>query len=276
MKYDIGIYGLWYGYNYGSQLTYYALRHILKSLGNSVIMIENPLGQKTYEIEHQDETGPYKFAQRHNYEISELYPLDEMHKLNDICSKFVIGSDQMWNYDLSRPYKQSYFLDFVQDEKVKISYATSFGKMKYGGTEKDRELTIRNLERFSALSVRDDFSKEILEYNFHIPATRVLDPVFLCERETYDDLLVDLPEEYHGDFIFAYILDPNKIIGRVLQNIAEKTNMKVIIVLDLGGNKEEQIEKLELTNPNVTVWNKPTVEQWLSCIQKSKLRYHLF
>lgn len=270
MRYDIGIYGLWYGHNYGSQLTYYALRHTLRAMGNSVIMIENPLGQNTYEMEHQDETGPYGFAKRHEYAVSELLPLDQMYKLNAICSKFVIGSDQMWNYVLSRSYKQTYFLDFVQDEKIKISYATSFGKMKYGGSEKDRELTIKNLERFSALSVRDDFSKEILEYDFHIPATRVLDPVFLCDRSVYENLLVELPEEYQGDFIFAYILDPNKVIGRVIQNIAEKTDMRVVIVLDLGGNKEEQIKKLELSNPNVAVWNKPTAEQWLTCIKKSR------
>lgn len=49
-------------------------------------------------------------------------------KLNDVCDTFVVGSDQLWNYGLSRPYKQMYFLGFADDSKKKIAYGTSFGR----------------------------------------------------------------------------------------------------------------------------------------------------
>ena len=40
---DICIVGLWYGCNYGSMLTYYALHEIIKEMGYSILMIDNPL-----------------------------------------------------------------------------------------------------------------------------------------------------------------------------------------------------------------------------------------
>ena len=42
-KYDIGIMGFWYGCNYGSILTYFALNSCLKDMGKSVLMIDKPV-----------------------------------------------------------------------------------------------------------------------------------------------------------------------------------------------------------------------------------------
>lgn len=61
------------------------------------------------------------------YNVSERLRLDSLSKLNDVCDTFVVGSDQLWNYGLSRPYKQMYFLGFADDSKKKIAYGTSFG-----------------------------------------------------------------------------------------------------------------------------------------------------
>lgn len=41
-KYDVGIIGLWYGRNYGSMVTYYALHSVITDMGYSVLMINNP------------------------------------------------------------------------------------------------------------------------------------------------------------------------------------------------------------------------------------------
>lgn len=41
-KYDVGIYGVWFGANYGSVATYYALHEIIRSFGLSVLMIDMP------------------------------------------------------------------------------------------------------------------------------------------------------------------------------------------------------------------------------------------
>ena len=43
-KYDVAVYGLWYGNNYGSMITYYALSKVLESMHLTYAMIKNPLG----------------------------------------------------------------------------------------------------------------------------------------------------------------------------------------------------------------------------------------
>ena len=45
--FDIGLAGVWYGANYGSVLTYYALYQTLTKLGYSVLMIDK-LHKKEY------------------------------------------------------------------------------------------------------------------------------------------------------------------------------------------------------------------------------------
>lgn len=103
--YDVGVYGLWYGHNYGSIATYYALSKVLESMKLSCVMIRNPIGREV-DIDSLANSHPLKFA-REQYEVTPLYKLDEMYKLNDLCESFLIGSDQMWYYNLSRPYGQS-------------------------------------------------------------------------------------------------------------------------------------------------------------------------
>ena len=41
-RFDVGILGVWYGLNYGSSLTYYALQSTIKEIGLSPLMIEKP------------------------------------------------------------------------------------------------------------------------------------------------------------------------------------------------------------------------------------------
>lgn len=45
-KYDVAVYGLWYGNNYGSIITYYALTRVLEEMNYSYAMIRNPLGRE--------------------------------------------------------------------------------------------------------------------------------------------------------------------------------------------------------------------------------------
>ena len=71
-KYDVGIYGLWYGTNYGSMITYYALDCVLKDMGRSTVMISNPLGRKDLDIDTLPISHQLRFARDH-YEITPYY-----------------------------------------------------------------------------------------------------------------------------------------------------------------------------------------------------------
>ena len=45
--YDVGIFGVWSGCNYGSIATYYALNQIMSSMGKTVLMIYHPINYNT-------------------------------------------------------------------------------------------------------------------------------------------------------------------------------------------------------------------------------------
>ncbi len=276
-KYDVGIYGLWFGNNYGSMVTYYALSQVMESLGYTYAMISNPLGGKV-DHEKLGRSDPIRFAME-RYNITPFLPLSRMGELNDTFDTFVIGSDQMWNYFLSRPCGQSYYLDFANDSKRKISYATSFGSSVYRGPADEKKRTQHSLSRLDAVSVRDDFSQKLCREEFNVDAVQVLDPVFLCPVEGYHRLIdeVDVPGGVLGsaltendDFIFAYILDPNAAIGRSIQTIAEKTGKKVIVVFNQVGNMEALRDRLEITGGDVRFVFDVTVKEWLYLFSNAK------
>ena len=111
--YDVGILGVWFGCNYGSIATYYALEKTIESFGKTGLMVHRPRLQA--EDGRMKGRHSIRFAQEH-YQISESYHVSEISKLNEMCDAFVLGSDQLWNYGITRIFGHSYFLDFADDK----------------------------------------------------------------------------------------------------------------------------------------------------------------
>ena len=269
-KYDVGIYGLWFGNNYGSMVTYYALSQVIEKFGYTYAMISNPLGSDpNYDL--LSRSDPLRFA-HDRYNITPHLPLHRMGELNSDFDAFIIGSDQMWNYFLSRPCGQSYFLGFADDSKKKISYATSFGSCIYRGPADEKRQTQKSFGRFDAISVRDDFSETLCKEEFNVNAVQVLDPVFLCPIEGYHKLIAEAGtmDSVGDDYIFAYILDPNPAIGRSLQTISEQTGKKIVVVFNQTGNMNALRDRLEITGGNVQFVFDVTVQEWLWLFSNAK------
>lgn len=267
--YDVGVIGLWFGINYGSMMTYFALNRVLEDMGLSVLMIDNPLPGN--EQRRRRKTHPYHFGRQY-YKISGHRDLGQLHTLNQVCDSFIVGSDQLWNYGLSKAYGQAYFLSFADNQHKTISYATSFGKNQYTGPESALLLTRKNLQRMDAISVRDGFSAEICKNVFGVEAEQVLDPVFLCPVSWYEKLIEDSQMEPKQDYYFAYILDPTPEKGMLLKQLAQTTKKKVYVVLDLAnGYSEKNLEILALQEaPDVEVLNNVEVREWLNYLKNSE------
>ena len=126
--YDVGILGVWFGCNYGSIATYYALEKTIESFGKTVLMVHRPrLGAEDGRMKGRHSI---RFAEEH-YDISKSYHVSEIGELNTLCDAFVLGSDQLWNYGVTKIFGHSYFLDFAGEDKKKIAYATSFGSSRF-------------------------------------------------------------------------------------------------------------------------------------------------
>lgn len=265
--YDVGLVGLWFGENYGSMVTYYALYNILNDMGLTTLFIDNPLARP----DEMYKTSPRKFASEYA-DISVRRDLGHLRQLNEFCDTFMVGSDQLWNYELSRRYGQMYFLSFVDDDKKKIAYGTSFGKNGYTGPDGQKTLTSENLKRFDYISVREPFGIDLCRDLFGVDAVKVMDPVFLCDVKVYDKIAEEseLTKEY--DYILAYILDPTQEKRNALREIARLQNKPVYVILDNPRHLwKENYGKLGLTNEdsNIKVLDTVDVKEWIWYIKHS-------
>ena len=150
--YDVGILGVWYGCNYGSIATYYALQQTIEKLGYSTLMVHYP--RLKPDDGRMKGRHSIRFAEEH-YDISLSYHVSEIGELNKYCDAFVLGSDQLWNYGVTKIFGHSYFLDFAGDDKKKIAYATSFGSGDFQAPKDFTEKAVKCMRRMNAISVRE-------------------------------------------------------------------------------------------------------------------------
>lgn len=204
-RYDIGVVGLWYGINYGSVLTYYALYLVLRKLGYDAVMLPKPNGLWTPKFDDPQSMGQRFIWQRCN--VFAPYPSqDEFALANDACGAFVVGSDVVWYWRVcGRDVGQFFFLDWVKNDHKRIAYASSFG-IGLEGPEEYQRLAKINLSNFDHLSVRERAGADALaEMTGRDDVAHVADPVFLCGRDVFEALADEAPQA-DGPFVFAYLL----------------------------------------------------------------------
>ncbi len=203
-KYSVGIVGWWYNLNYGGTITYYALNQAIRKLGYSVLMIRKSQAGPWMP---QDNTIPMKFAKKH-YNISRLYTTRDMHWVNYSCHAFVSGSDQLWNPYLEEYAGPEYFLSFVNEHNLKLSYASSFGNIDTISDEFVNKYK-KYLDRFDGISVREDYAVELTKKYMGNDAVHLCDPIFLCSRDEYIKLADDSKFKNDSEFVLNFLLDPD-------------------------------------------------------------------
>lgn len=258
LRFDFGILGWWFASNYGSSLTYYALGRILEKMGKQILLIRIPkINNTPWEPETQQTVD---FLSRYFY-VSRERDFDQMAEYNNFCDAFMLGSDQMWTKDTTNLVGYSFFLDFVEKNKKKIAFATSFGHAEFTDDPEMQETARDFLRRFDAVSMRENSGVALCKDAFGLNAEQVIDPVFLCPKEQYD-LLADqntdaLPKRY----LLCYILDPSEKKEAAAQALAKRLGMEILTILDL---KEY--------NNIVHNWHTGTV---LPCMTTEKFLYYI-
>lgn len=258
--FDVGIVGLWYGLNYGSILTYYALYCVVNKLGYDAIMVNKPnfIWRPLYE---NPETIANRFISKY-CQVSNIHERDKFQLLNTQCDTFLVGSDVVWNYEIcGREGGSFFFLDFVDDNKKKIAYAASFG----GGYHAPKEEEEKNryfAKRFDAISVREDRALNICKEHLGVQATKVLDPVFLCEQSNYDKAIEDSKIKVDYKYIMTYILGGNDLQKNIILEISKRLGIEKLINVVNPNNPKRVIEALKLEPVP-----EPSVEDWLNYIK---------
>lgn len=257
--FDVGIVGWWYGKNYGSALTYYALHEVVEGLGYDTLMLEWPWRKKPFPP--IPNSFVRRFANKH-YNISIQYTFDEYPSLNNHIGTFLVGSDQLWNYWDSKDMGNYYMLDFVREDRRKVSYATSFGHPVYPAPKDVCEKQAQILKTFHAISVREDDGVKICRDCFGVDAVQVWDPVFLCDKSKYLELISEAAISADRPYLLAYVLSPDKEKGKKLTEVAKVLNLELVIILDGQTDIEQNKKLLGIDNVKSSVG----IEEWLAYI----------
>lgn len=261
--YDVGILGVWFGCNYGSIATYYALEKTIESFGKTVLMVHRPrLGAEDGRMKGRHSI---RFAEEH-YDISKSYHVSEIGELNTLCDAFVLGSDQLWNYGVTKIFGHSYFLDFAGEDKKKIAYATSFGSSRFSAPWPFLKKAVACMQKMDAVSVREADGVKVCRNLFGVRAEHVLDPVLMSDLSILSDLAEKSKRREEAPYIASYILDPDAKKREALLYVSKKLDKKLVNMLDGWYQKfPENKKKLGLDN----VPEKLQEEEWLWYIKHS-------
>jgi hypothetical protein len=151
---------------------------------------------------------------------------EALHQGSKKYSAVVVGSDQVWT-PMSLPNKY-YNLLFVDDSVKKISYASSFGVSKIPVFQ--QAATEYYLNRFTAIGVREQQGKAIVESLSKKEAQVVADPTLLLSREEWSKEIADARPEEKDPYIFCYFLGTNQSARKAVNELQQKTGYKVITI----------------------------------------------
>lgn len=122
------------------------------------------------------------------------------------------------------------------------------------------------LNRFDAISVREFDGVKTLSELFDIPAVQTLDPVFLCDLKNWDEIAKCAKNTPQNDFLFSYMLDPDKRKVSALKHVSKKLKLDLISITDKQYQKKEKEEILK----GCGVLRNSTIEDLIFYIKNAK------
>lgn len=291
----IGILTLPLNSNYGGVLQAFALQTVLKRMGHDVLEVElkknlrwqyPPLWKIPLSF---GKRFLFKYiVRRKNQKIlleryeRKIYPL-LVHDILEFISKyikqfkvdkfidckgkfdaFVCGSDQIWRYKYYLFFEgdiANVYLKFLGDDSCKrIAYAASFGTDNWEYPAKETAECKNWIQKFDAVSVREETGVKLCSTYYDIKAKHVLDPTMLLSKDDYVDLIEksDVPKSKGN--LFCYILDNTDEKMNVVKNIEKQRHLSSFFMNGDCGNWTEDLEKRI----------QPPVESWLRAFYDSE------
>lgn len=148
---------------------------------------------------------------------------------------YLVGSDQIWNPDITCGLRKAYFGDFENREKEKvIAYAASLGSASLS-EEYDKEFS-EKLKHVDSISVRESGAIPYIKRFCTREVAAVPDPVFLLNKRKWQEI-EKLPEE--EGYIFLYVTESNDKLLRYVKKLSKKCGLSII---KMGNGTEPEEE----------------------------------
>lgn len=199
-------------HNFGALLQTYASMLVLRKMGYEptvIHLISKDVQQtKTIFFSSLLVGNPFDKFRREFITLTELIDNEKaLLALNDRFDVFYVGSDQVWRQEFAKENILHYYLDFVSADKLKVSYAASFGKEIVDYDAITMQSINQLIQRFDAVGVRETSGVTICKNEFGIDATKVLDPTLLLSELDYSAIYKQYRCKCKSKFIAYYDLE---------------------------------------------------------------------
>lgn len=239
-------------------------KRILKKLlgrKDGIILLEKKLNQDKLIIEQHVR----RFINDNIHLTKPFYSKEDLKEINDMgFDAIVVGSDQVWRIPYAYPDIQTYFLDFITNNKIKkIAYSASFGTDEIEFSEKEIKDCGELIKSFDFISVREDAGLDLINNKYKWECKNkpihTLDPTMLLSKEDYNNLSSDYENQLDGE-LFYYILDMTEDKRKVLEQLSKDLGYKPFTVRAKNG--------MWYDDPHERIV--PPLELWLQAFNKAK------
>lgn len=222
-----------YSNNKGAVMQTYGLCKFLRDYGYDIELIDIRQKESTTSLLVKI-VKFFVVGYRMNKDMKTFYPpltrryesVEELRNDPPKADCYIVGSDQVWNPNISKDLMMAYFLDFGLPSVKKISYASSFGISKWIISDKDVNNRISDLlKSYSALSVREKEGQILCEKKFGITPEVVLDPTFL--NEDYSEFTKGIRER---DLVVCYKINKTADFWQNAPIVKEKMKSPMTIL----------------------------------------------
>ena len=137
----------------------------------------------------------------------------------------VVGSDQVWNTDLTGNDGTYFLSDFPSVKR--FSYAASIGKTEINDAER---LRYRELAALDAISVREESAKKILNGIIPNEIATVPDPVLLLDKEQWRGIEKQYGDLKPGSYVLLYHFNTGASLVRFAQQKAKEHGCRLVCI----------------------------------------------
>lgn len=176
--------------------------------------------QKT-DIQNQKEKAFENFNREIIPHSKEVYDDGTISKCVNDYDVFITGSDQVWNMEWFSP---TFFLDFVPSTKIKMSYAASMAMNSLTDTQQEKVKDL--LKDYTAVSVRETETIDLIKELSPLSPTCVVDPVLLLEKEDWDEICAE--RVVNEKYLFCYFLGNNQRERALAKKFAKKHKLRLV------------------------------------------------
>lgn len=149
-----------------------------------------------------------------------VYSDDTINRSIEDYDCFVVGSDQVWRTF----YNRAYFLGFVPENKLKISYAASISRNTL--TDNEQAILRETLPGFTGISVREKEAVELVKNATGISSEWVLDPVFLLGENHWNEICDN--RQVSEPYVFCYFLGDSTEHRHLVKKFARLKHCKIV------------------------------------------------